>query len=681
MRRRRRLLVFFIILLVVLAVGTVLYIFTKEDKESTLNLFEKQWIENNKNKMIDFGIVNNIAVLNSSTDSLVFDYINKLEKSTGLEFNKVSYDYEDEIKEDYGFKVGRKKNKNDITVYVDNYVLVSKTNKKYNSVQEIPVKQVLVKSDLLEEANKYLDNENFTFRATERSYLEEIENYSFSDTADYYILMPKLLFLSYYESYKDVYINYNISELKDYYTISLGKTKKLNDILTKYYKKWEKENYTELFGTAYTDAYYNYSGATEQAKVKFRSKRYVYGFVDNSPFDIEANNKLYGISSTILKDFAHLTKVEIKYKKYSSISKLQKAFSKNEIDFMINRYGKYDYKTDTYNTVSVFDEEIVLASKLNNSVVINSLNSLSNTEVGVLKSTKIAEELKKKAKLKEYDTLKELMRSKGIIAIDKATYDFYKDKYFKDYKIDYTYNLKSDYTYLVRDIKDNKVFEEFFNFYLTFINDRTIYVDGYNDALLSINENNFVKYLIIAGCELVALLVVFFIGGRFAPHKKHEKRRKLNIKKEDKLRYIDMLTSLKNRNYLNDNIEKWDESEVYPQSIIIIDLNNIAYINDNYGHQEGDNVIKEAAGKLITLQIPNSDIIRTNGNEFLLYLIGYDEKQVVAYTKKLMKELKEISHGFGAAIGYSMITDGIKTIDDAVNEATLDMRQNKEETN
>ena len=33
------------------------------------------------------------------------------------------------------------------------------------------------------------------------------------------------------------------------------------------------------------------------------------------------------------------------------------------------------------------------------------------------------------------------------------------------------------------------------------------------------------------------------------------------------------------------------------------------------------------------------------------------------------------------AIGYSIITDGIKTIDDAINEATLDMRNNKEELN
>ena len=153
------------------------------------------------------------------------------------------------------------------------------------------------------------------------------------------------------------------------------------------------------------------------------------------------------------------------------------------------------------------------------------------------------------------------------------------------------------------------------------------------------------------------------------------------MKKEDKLKYVDMLTSLKNRNYLNENIELWDASEVYPQSIIIVDLNNIAYINDNYGHQEGDEVIKQAANILINNQMPNSDIIRTNGNEFLIYLVEYDEKQVASYIKKLTKEFKELAHGFGAAIGYSMITDGIKTIDDAVNEATLDMRNNKEELN
>ena len=48
--------------------------------------------------------------------------------------------------------------------------------------------------------------------------------------------------------------------------------------------------------------------------------------------------------------------------------------------------------------------------------------------------------------------------------------------------------------------------------------------------------------------------------------------------------------------------------------------------------------------------------------------------------RKLTKELKELKHGFGAAIGYSMIVDDIKTVDDAINEASIDMRNNKEES-
>ena len=60
-------------------------------------------------------------------------------------------------------------------------------------------------------------------------------------------------------------------------------------------------------------------------------------------------------------------------------------------------------------------------------------------------------------------------------------------------------------------------------------------------------------------------------------------------------------------------------------------------------------------------------------------MVEYDEKHVVSYIRKVNKELRELSHGFGAAIGYSMINDELKTIDDAINEATIDMKNNKEE--
>ena len=88
-------------------------------------------------------------------------------------------------------------------------------------------------------------------------------------------------------------------------------------------------------------------------------------------------------------------------------------------------------------------------------------------------------------------------------------------------------------------------------------------------------------------------------------------------------------------------------------------------------------VIKKAASILIVNQEANTDVVRTDGNEFLIYMVGYDEQDVVNYIRKIYKEVKELPYGFGASIGYSMILDDVKTVDDAINEATIDMRNKK----
>ena len=41
--------------------------------------------------------------------------------------------------------------------------------------------------------------------------------------------------------------------------------------------------------------------------------------------------------------------------------------------------------------------------------------------------------------------------------------------------------------------------------------------------------------------------------------------------------------------------------------------------------------------------------------------------------------MKKLPHEFGAGVGYSIINDEIKTLDDAINEATMEMITNKEE--
>ena len=352
-------------------------------------------------------------------------------------------------------------------------------------------------------------------------------------------------------------------------------------------------------------------------------------------------------------------------------------FENGKIDLILENFS--NNLKGTYKTVPVYDSKIAIITDKNTDLIVNNVTSLNGKTVLAIKNSKISKYLKSNdIDIKEYDNIKDLInniKSTDIAAIDEYTYDYYVRTDLKNYKNLHTLDIEDNYGFVSKDNNDNKNLNEFFNFYLSFINAKENINNSYKELLLS--NNNSKNLQLILSCIVIVLLAIAAIITKIVFGKK--KRINYKFSKTDKLRYVDTLTSLKNRNYLNDNMATWDNSEAYPQSIIIIDLNNIAYINDNFGHAEGDKVIVEAASILINHQLKDSEIVRTNGNEFLIFIIGHDEKSVVTYIRKLNKEFKELSHGFGAAIGYSMINDEIKTIDDAINEATLDMRNNKEE--
>ncbi len=111
---------------------------------------------------------------------------------------------------------------------------------------------------------------------------------------------------------------------------------------------------------------------------------------------------------------------------------------------------------------------------------------------------------------------------------------------------------------------------------------------------------------------------------------------------------------------------------------MIIDLNGIQEINDIYGYKEGDKQIQATANALIKTQLDNSEIMRTDGNEFTVYMVGYNEKQVISYIKKLNKEFKNLPYDKEAAVGFSIIEDDLKLLGDAINEATEKMKENKQ---
>ena len=235
--KKKNIIITIIVIAITVGCGFLLYAFNAEDKESTLTLSEKTWIENNKNNIIDLGVINNIAILNYSGKGLFFDFIEAIEEDTGLDFNKISYEIDEKITNDYSFKKVDNIGKNEILIYSDNYVLIGNKNNKYNNLDDIKEGTVGVLEDNLSDTNKYLNNENLLYKSYE-DVDSLIEDFTSEDTKLTYIILPKLLFISNLEDKEDgLYINYNITEMKDNYVLKLGDEKILNNIIKKYYKK------------------------------------------------------------------------------------------------------------------------------------------------------------------------------------------------------------------------------------------------------------------------------------------------------------------------------------------------------------------------------------------------------------------------------------------------------------
>ena len=663
-----------IVLVVALILGSigVVRFFTKEDQNTTLTVIEKKWIEDNKNNVIDFATLNNTPIISDNGSGIFFDFINDLQNDTELEFNKVSYKEESEISAKYSLIKKDTLDKNDLLLYQDNYVLITSDNVHYTDISEIQNLKIGTLKNTSKVISEYLTGSlNLTY--TEYNTAQELQTALQSKLVNA-IALPKLNYLETILSEENMHIAYNISEYKINYIIKLGDNDRLNKIITKYLNKWQKDNFQESFNNALATNYFTFKEISEKNQTDLRSKRYTVGFVANAPYDITVGGTLKGFNHYIIDNFADIAGLEIDYKQYSSVENMLKDFEENKIDIVFNNFA--NKLPNTYQTIPIYDSMVAIITDNDTDLVVNNVTSLKDAEVLTVKNSKIAKYLKdNNIKTKEYDNIKDLINninSTSIAAIDEYTYDYYVRLDLKNFKNLHTIDINNNYGYT---IKKNKNLNEFFDFYLSFINVKEIINESYKDLLLSNNNNKNLQ--IILSSIAIVLLAVAGIITKIILSKKKDINSKLS--KTDKLRYVDSLTSLKNRNYLNDNIEKWDNSEAYPQSIIIIDLNNIAYINDNFGHTEGDKVIVEAASILINHQLSNSEILRTNGNEFLIFIIGHDEKDIVTYIRKLNKEFKELSHGFGAATGYSMINDEIKTIDDAINEATLDMRNNKEE--
>ena len=133
----------------------------------------------------------------------------------------------------------------------------------------------------------------------------------------------------------------------------------------------------------------------------------------------------------------------------------------------------------------------------------------------------------------------------------------------------------------------------------------------------------------------------------------------------------DALTGILNRGAVQSFItmtldkEKMSPNLVCP--LIAIDLDNFKAVNDNYGHSEGDLLLK-AVANVLTSSVRHTDIVgRMGGDEFIIYLTNVSNKKTAeAVASKLClavsslalekPEWNHITASFGVAFGNSHST-------------------------
>ena len=672
-----------IVIIVPIIIALVAFIFVyryynHQDRKTSLTVTEKRWVQDNSSKTFDLEVINDYPVYGMDGEGVFYDFINDFKKNIGLEFNEIPYlKTSDTTTDGLRFRIldgDSKLSDNDLFLFEDYYVAVGKEYRRINHIKDMKDITFGVFEDDADTVSYYLKSgTNISYK----KYKSIDELYKALDNNDVnMIIVPNMMYLDKIIDNSSYSINYYFTEMTDKIVLTLGNDKELNNIVKKYFNKWKETKFVNEYDKDYFNYYLTKNNLSSKEKTALSSKSYVYGYVDNIPYETKVNGKVSGIAAEYLKRVSRLADIEFKYKKYSSVAELKKAVDNNDVDIYFDYYG---ISSDQYKaTISTFIEDYVVLGHQEDNYIINSFESIRNKDVAMLSSDALYNYVNNngKANIKTYGSLDKLVKNAGdrLVIVDRNVYNKYQNSKFKDYTILYMDTMMNDYKFMIKN--SDKAFYNLVNYTIntnSYYNYRNSGLESLSESFLegSSFEQVYTIILIIIFVPLIILSIIYFV----LKHKRAVKK----VKITNRHKYTDMLTSLKNRNYLNAKMPEWEDSKVFPQAIVMIDLNQVKYVNDNYGHEEGDKLIVDAASKLVNTQLENSEIIRTDGNEFLIYLVGYSEKQIQTYTKKLAKELKKLPHEFGAGVGYSMILDEIKTLDDAINEATLEMIANKED--
>lgn len=160
-------------------------------------------------------------------------------------------------------------------------------------------------------------------------------------------------------------------------------------------------------------------------------------------------------------------------------------------------------------------------------------------------------------------------------------------------------------------------------------------------------------------------------------------QRNENEKKLFELSFLDKLTSFYNRNCFIQDVSEFKKRKE-SVGVVYLDINGLKKINDCFGHDAGDNLIKECAN-IMKSSSNSKHLYRIGGDEFVIIYLGISEQLFYDSVQKIKNNFQnsecQIAIGCKWSKSCIHIQDIIKTADELMYGDKKEFYKEQQTTN
>ncbi|MCF2947122.1 bifunctional diguanylate cyclase/phosphodiesterase [Paraglaciecola aquimarina] len=133
---------------------------------------------------------------------------------------------------------------------------------------------------------------------------------------------------------------------------------------------------------------------------------------------------------------------------------------------------------------------------------------------------------------------------------------------------------------------------------------------------------------------------------------------------------------------LQEQLECYKQDDI-PIALLFVDLDGFKKINDTFGHETGDKVLKQTAKRLNLLRDKQHILCRWGGDEFLIAFMGANEADALSYANKVIEKISEFYDvnnnrlSLGATIGIAHYPMHTRKADELIQLADTAMYYQK----